>query len=268
MELNLRNETPADYRTVEELTRDAFWGSMDHPTCDGEHLIVHRLRQLPTFVPELDVVAEHDGRIVGHVIYSRANIVTPQGERVEVLTFGPLSVLPAYKRQGVGSALMQYTLGRAAALGWRAVVVYGHPDYYPRFGFRRGAQYGITAADGSSFDALMALELYEGALRGISGRFVEDPVFAVDPAQLAAFEKTFPPKAPVQLPPLALLVGYLPAAALARLQAQGLCTVSALQRWSGAELLTLPDMDADALARLNERLAQLGQPPKSLPVAP
>ena len=69
MNINIRNEIPADYRIVEELTREAFWGCMDHPTCDGEHLLVHKLRDLPSFVPELDFVAEAEARIVGHIIY-------------------------------------------------------------------------------------------------------------------------------------------------------------------------------------------------------
>ena len=68
MEINIRKETLADYRIVEELTREAFWGSMEHPTCDGEHLIVHKLRNLPSFVEDLDFVAEVEGRIAGHII--------------------------------------------------------------------------------------------------------------------------------------------------------------------------------------------------------
>ena len=79
MDIRIRKEMPADYRQVEELTREAFWGAMDHPTCDGEHLIVHKLRGLPCFVPELDFVAEVDGKIVGHVIYSLAKVVAAEG---------------------------------------------------------------------------------------------------------------------------------------------------------------------------------------------
>ena len=128
MNINIRNEAPADYRIVEELTREAFWGSMDHPTCDGEHLLVHKLRKLPDFVQELDFVAEVDGKIVGHIIYSLAKIITPNNRKIEVLNFGPLSVHPNYKRMGVGSALMHYSIAEAARLGYRAIIFYGHPD--------------------------------------------------------------------------------------------------------------------------------------------
>ncbi len=143
----LRKETPADYRIVEELTREAFWGNIDHPTCDGEHLLVHKLRKLPAFVPELDFVAEAEGKIVGHIIYSLAKIMTPDKGEIQVLNFGPLSVHPSYKRMGVGSALLHHSIAEAARLGYRAIIFYGHPDYYPRFGFRRASRYDIVESD-------------------------------------------------------------------------------------------------------------------------
>lgn len=68
MDIRIRNEAPADYRIVEELTREAFWGNLDQPTCDGKHLLVHKLRDLPAFVQELDFVAEVEGKIAGHII--------------------------------------------------------------------------------------------------------------------------------------------------------------------------------------------------------
>lgn len=172
MKIDIRLEQPEDYRAVEELTREAFWGFMDHPTCDGEHLLVHKLRELPAYIPELDFVAEVERKLVGHIIYSRAKVVTPEGTEVEVINLGPISVLPEYKRMGVGSALIRYSVSEAAKLGYRSIIFYGHPDYYPRFGFRRASRYGITSGDGSNFDALMAMELYDGALEGISGRYM------------------------------------------------------------------------------------------------
>ena len=108
MTITLRREEPADHRAVEVLTREAFWG-MDGPRCD-EHLLVHRLRTATCFVPELDVVAEVDGVVVGNVMYSRAAVVGADGPR-EVLTFGPLSVLPAH--QG------RYPGRQAAQESWR-----------------------------------------------------------------------------------------------------------------------------------------------------
>lgn len=265
MNISIRNETPADYRIVEELTREAFWGSMDHPTCDGEHLIVHKLRKLPAFVPELDFVAEAEGKIVGHIIYSLAKIMTPDNREIKVLNFGPLSVHPGYKRMGVGSALMRRSIAEAARLGYRAVIFYGHPDYYPRFGFRRASRYGIVSSGGCSWDSLMAMELYDGALDGITGRFIEDEVYEVDPREMTEFEKEFPYKEPVQLPSVDILTDQLPERVKQTFAQHGIKFVSQLQRFSGAELLNWEGVNEQLLVKINGILSQLGQPCKLLP---
>lgn len=265
MNISIRNEMPADHRVVEELTREAFWGAMDHPTCDGEHLLVHKLRKLPVFVPELDFVAEAEGKIVGHIIYSLAKVLTPNDREITVLTFGPLSVHPDYKRMGVGSALMRRSIAEAAKLGYRAIIIYGHPDYYPRFGFRRASRYGILSSGGSSWDAIMALELYDGALDGITGRFIEDEVFEVDPEELAEFEKGFPHKEPVELTPVEVLTDRLPTQLKQTFAQHEIRFVPQLQRISGAELLSWDGMDEQLLKEINEILSQLGQPCKLPP---
>lgn len=264
MNISIRKETPADHRVVEELTREAFWGATNHPTCEGEHLIVHKLRDLPAFVPELDFVAEADGKIVGHIIYSKAKVTTPEGRETEVLSFGPLSVLPEYKMMGVGSALMRHSIEEAKRLGYRAIIFYGHPDYYPRFGFRRGSQYGIVSEDGEELDALMAMELYDGALAGITGCFAEDSVYAVDPEEMAEFEKGFPHKEPVKLPPAEILTDKLPERVKQTFAQHGIKFVSQLQRYSGAELLKWDGMNEQLLIKINGVLSELGQPCKQL----
>ncbi len=267
-EVDIRLETPADYRRVEELTREAFWGCMDHPTCDGEHLLVHKLRESPCYVPQLDFVAEADGRIVGHVIYSLAKVITPEGREVEVLSFGPLSVLPDYKMRGVGSALMRRSIAEAKRLGYRAILLYGHPDYYPRFGFGRAAWYGIVSENGDSYDALMATELYDGALEGVTGRFVEDAVYQVDPAETAEFDKNFLPKEPARLLPSAVLTDRLPKAAAEAFSKRKIRYAAQLHRCSGAELLTWEGIDEAALLRINELLMEQGMAPKLFPSSP
>ena len=97
MNIQIRLETPADYRAVEELTREAFWAFWEpnRTICD-EHLLVHWLRFTPSFVPELDFVAETDGKIVGHIIYSKSKVIDETGKEYETLTFGPLSVLTEF----------------------------------------------------------------------------------------------------------------------------------------------------------------------------
>lgn len=265
MNITIRLETPADYRAVEELTREAFWGCMDHPTCDGEHLLVHKLRSSPAFVPELDFVAETEGQLVGSVVYSRSKVVAGDGRETKVLTFGPLSVLPAYKRMGIGSALLHHSIDRAKELGYRAVIIYGHPDYYPRFGFRRAGEYGITNPQGASFDALMALELYDRALDGISGKFYEDKVFEVTPKEIEEFDKGFPPKAPVQLLPLEVLENKLPESVFHALASHKIKYIASLQRYSGAEMLSWEGIDKAGLENLNYCLKELGFVEKVFP---
>ena len=233
MAIMLRREEPSDHRAVENLTREAFWG-MDSPGCT-EHLLVHRLREIDAFVPELDLVAMVDGTLVGNIMYSRARVVG-EGQAWDVLTFGPLSVLPEYQGTGVGGALMRRTLIEATRLGHRAVVVYGHPDYYPRFGFCRASEVGITAPGGATFDALMARPLVDGGLDGVRGEFHEDPVFELDPAEVEVFDRTFPAKRPAAMTSLDVLAGHVPPGVVEALRAQGITDMAAVGRRSGAEL--------------------------------
>jgi hypothetical protein len=131
---------------------------------------------------------------------------------------------------------MRHTLAAATGLGHRAVVVYGHPDYYPRFGFVRGSEVGITAPGGATFDALMALALVEGGLDGVRGEFHEDEVFHLDADEVAAFEATFPAKQPATLTPLDVLAGHVPPGVVAVLRAHGCLDLEALRRHSWAEV--------------------------------
>jgi Predicted acetyltransferase len=119
--MTIRTETPADYAAVELLTREAFW-NVHVPGCD-EHYLVRIMRSAPEFLPALALVAERDGQIVGNIMYSKSAVVGDDGRRTETLTFGPLSVLPAYQRQGIGKALMAESFRIAEALGYPAVLI-------------------------------------------------------------------------------------------------------------------------------------------------
>jgi predicted N-acetyltransferase YhbS len=188
----LRRETSDDFRILEELTREAFWDKYQ-PGCD-EHLLLHKLRTCPAFVPELDFVAVMDGRIVGNIVYSKAMVVDPAHKKHEVLIFGPVGVLPEFQSQGIGSSLIRHTLALARKMGYLAVIIFGDPGYYHRFGFQNAQVFGITTADGKNFDPFMALELRKDGLKGIHGAFFEDPVFTVDPEELVRFDALFPPR--------------------------------------------------------------------------
>ena len=185
MHFEVRRETEGDFRAVEELTREAFW-NLNSPGCE-EHYLVHILRTHADFLPELDFVATHGAEIAASILYSRSRV-----EDVPTVTFGPLCVLPVYQRMGAGSALVRHTLPLCREMGHRAVIIYGDPAYYARFGFRPAEAFGICTADGMYAAALQALELFPGALDGVHGRFFESPAFEVDVYAAEAFDKGFP----------------------------------------------------------------------------
>lgn len=253
----LRLERPEDYRTVEELTRDAFWKNSRH-MCD-EHLLVNRLRNVSSFVKELDYVAEMNGKIVGHIIYTKSKVEDGSGKGYELLTFGPLSVSPEYQNTGIGKALMLKTFEEARKLRYRAVIILGHPDYYPRVGFRPASEFGITTADGKNFDAFMALPLYPGALDGITGRFFFDPVYDnLDEEDVLEFENTFPHKEPFVPLSVSLLLAHLKLEARIAIEGLRIKHLDVMSHKSEAELSALPGMDAQSIDIVRKVLAEYG----------
>lgn len=192
-DIELRLEEQRDFADVEHVTREAFWNK-HVPGCD-EHYLVHVLRSSTAFLPELDFVALHDGKVVGNIMYTKAVIRCDDGTERNVLCFGPVSVLPLMQGQGVGTMLIQHSLEKARELGYSAVLIYGDPGYYSRFGFVLAEQFGIGTSDDFFADALQALELANGALANSAGRFLEDHAYEIDEAAAAAFDKQFLPKA-------------------------------------------------------------------------
>jgi len=191
MEIIIRLEKEKDYRNVEYMTREAFW-DVYKPGC-VEHLMVHNLRKVPAYIKELSFVACDNDVVVGNIMYSVGKVINNERE-FEVLTMGPLGVLPTYQKQGIGSMLMKYSIVEAIQLGYKCIIIYCNPQFYHRFGFINAKEYGIQTRTGDNFEPFMVLELFEGALAGISGRYYEDAVFDVDQKELEMFEKEFPYK--------------------------------------------------------------------------
>ncbi len=177
----VRQEEEKDHRRVEEITRAAF----DYPErilrgkigCPYEHWMVHELR-LRDGIAELSLVAQlKDGTTVGHIICSKA-VVKKESYTLPVLNFGPLSVLPEYQRQGIGQALVRAMIEKAQKLGYGAILFFGRPEYYPQFGFKDAAIYGISDAEGCNYPAFMSMELKEGYLKDArGGRFFESDIY-------------------------------------------------------------------------------------------
>ena len=125
MEIELRLEEEKDFRTVEELTREAFWNI--HVPGAEEHLLVHNLRKAKEFIWNLDFVAISNQKIAGNIVYAEAKIIDCEREHI-VLTFGPISVLPEFQKKGIGGKLTNPAINLSKERGFRAAVIYGDPE--------------------------------------------------------------------------------------------------------------------------------------------
>jgi len=191
-QFSIRPTTPVDYPVTEMVTREAFWNAYG-PGCD-EHYLLHVMRGSEGFIPELDFVAVIDAVIVGNSVGDKSVIRTDDGAEVEVITLGPISVLPEYQNRGIGGALIMQAMDAAREMGFRAVILYGDPLYYSRFGFIPAETFDIRSGDDMYAEPLQVFELYPGALKGITGRYIENDIYEVDDAAVAEYDKNFPPK--------------------------------------------------------------------------
>lgn len=165
--IEIQIEQAKDYSAVESLVQNAF---VDVEFSDHqEHLLVKRLRKSAAFIPELALVAKIEDEIVGYILYSKIKIINDNQE-YKVLAVAPLAVLPKKQKQGIGSALMHYSIEYAKTkLDYPAIIILGHPEYYQKFGFVAASKYAISAPFEVPDEAFMVLELTDGSLRQISG---------------------------------------------------------------------------------------------------
>ena len=203
MESNLviRTETKDDWRTVENLIRESFW-NVYRPGC-MEHYVMHCFRDNPVFVPELDLVLEKDGQIIGQVMYVRTALELDNGGRLPIMAFGPICIAPELKRQGYGKYLLDASLEKAKAMNAGGIVIEGNIDFYGKSGFVVAKTKGIRYADDPEADYLLCRELTEGYFNGVKGVFRDPEGYSVCQKDLEAFdayEATFPPKEKLKLP--------------------------------------------------------------------
>ena len=197
----IRLETPADYAETENVVREAFW-NVYRPGC-LEHYVLHTYRDDPAFVPELDFVLEKDGKIIGQVMYVRAEIKADDGRRIPIMTMGPIGILPEYKRQGYGKMLLDYSMECAKAMGAGALCFEGNIDFYGKSGFVVASTKGIHYYDEPRDEVVpyfLLKELEEGYLDGIEGTYHTPQGYFVDEAEAEEFDKKFPPKEKRKLP--------------------------------------------------------------------
>ena len=197
----IRPETPPDYAAVEHLTREAFW-NVYRPGC-LEHYVVHVLRHDPAFVPELDLVMEREGELIGHVLYTRSFIAADDGRRIPTMTFGPISIRPDLQRQGLGKYLLDRSMERAAELGAGALCIEGNLDFYGKSGFVVAGTRGIRyhgEPEQEIVPYFLLKELRPGFLDGVTGVYHTPRGYYVDEAAAEVFDRDFPPKEKKRLP--------------------------------------------------------------------
>ena len=157
----IRAEKKEDVDAIHWVNRQAF-GQED------EAVLVQRIRESSGFIPELSLVAVRDSKVVGHILFSRIHIDTPKGD-VAILSLAPMAVLPEFQNSGIGSKLVREGLKKCREMGHTIVVVIGHPEYYPRFGFVPARKKGLDLRFPVPDEAFMVCELAPDALEGIKG---------------------------------------------------------------------------------------------------
>ena len=191
----IRLERQEDYYAVECLIRESFW-NIYRPGC-SEHYVIHKLRHDPAFVKELDFVMEKDGHLIGQNMFMKTIIKADDGREVSVLTMGPICIAPDMKRKGYGRQLLDYSLERAKALGFNAVLFEGDLSFYGPSGFDYARHFGIRyhdLPDGSDDSFFLCKELIPGCLDDITGVYQTPMGYYVEEADVEAFDQNFPPK--------------------------------------------------------------------------
>ena len=201
MGIVIRRETEADYRAVEQLVRESFW-NVYRPGC-LEHYVLHRFRDDPAFVKELDYVMEKDGELIGQNMFVHAVIRGDDGRGIPIMTMGPICIAPQYKRQGYGKQLLDFCLDQAAKRGCGALCFEGNIRFYGKSGFTYASTFGIRYHDlpeGADDSFFLCRELIGGYLADVTGVYQTPRGYYVDDADVEEFDKAFPPKEKLRLP--------------------------------------------------------------------
>lgn len=169
MKITTRQEIPKDYSAITNINNLAF----NQPQ---EGLLIEKLRKREEFIPELSLLAFVDEEPVGHILFFPVNIQTDAGP-IPSLSLAPMAVLPDFQKKGVGKKLIEAGKSKANELNYGAIIVLGHPEYYPRFGFEMARKWNIRSPWNVPDEAWMAIELKDGALKNCEGMVVFPPEY-------------------------------------------------------------------------------------------
>ncbi|WP_288788800.1 N-acetyltransferase [uncultured Elizabethkingia sp.] len=175
MNILFRQENKDDYTAVSNVIQRAFENEemSDH----SEQYLVERLRNSEAFIPELSIVAEINQKIAGHILLTKIKVVNKENKEFDSLALAPVSVLPEYQGKGLGGKLIETAHKKAKELGFGSVILLGHENYYPRFGYEIAKKYGIKLPFDVPDENCMAIELIKGSLKGVEGTVVYPNAF-------------------------------------------------------------------------------------------
>lgn len=187
----IRNEIEVDYGRVEEITRKSFY-NIYIPGC-VEHYLVHIMRGHEDFIKELDFVLELDGQVIGNIMYTKAKLASESGAEKEILTFGPICILPEYQRRGYGKLLMEHSFQKAMELGYDTIVIFGSPSNYVSCGFKSCKKYNVSIEGGKYPTAMLVKELVPNVLAGQSWTYSDSSVMQISEEDAQKYDATLEP---------------------------------------------------------------------------
>ena len=194
----IRNEEVKDRAIVEDITRRAFYNIYIEGCV--EHYLVHIMRDHEDFIPELDLVMELDGKVIGNIMYTKAVLRDETGNKKDILTFGPVSIHPDYQRKGYGKQLMEHSFSKARELGFDAIVIFGSPANYVSRGFKSCRKYDVSVEGGRYPAAMMVKELIPHVLSGHKWTYKDSPVMAISEEEALCYDDTLEPMEKKHLP--------------------------------------------------------------------
>ena len=164
MKIEIKAETLADFDSIRKINNQAFGQPQ-------EAQLIESLRKLENYIPELSLIAFEDDKAVGHILFFPIYIEA-EHQKFQTLSLAPMAVLPEYQNLGVGGELIRHGLEKSKMLGFDSVMVLGHPNYYPKFGFEKASKWKIKSPWEVPDEAWMAIELKAGSLDGKAGKAI------------------------------------------------------------------------------------------------